>query len=116
MSREAEGPSSARAPRYPIQVPLRYRRSGESDWIEGTTENISRSGVLFRGDRDLAAGNHVEMTIRLPAVVYAGPGGEVLCSGAIVRCEPATATSGPLLLAARILDYRLVRQKGTPER
>src|SRR6202167_3638404 len=36
-----------RARRYNLHLPLRYRQVGEKSWRPGTTENISRSGLLF---------------------------------------------------------------------
>src|SRR3974390_258670 len=36
-----------RAQRFNLHLPLRYRRVGEQGWRNGTTENISRSGMLF---------------------------------------------------------------------
>jgi len=38
--------SVLRARRFNLQVPLKYRRLGEIAWSKGTTENISRSGML----------------------------------------------------------------------
>src|SRR3954464_6269301 len=39
-----------RAFRFPLHVPLHYRRVGEQHWHEGTVENISCSGVLLRAE------------------------------------------------------------------
>src|SRR5258705_4955075 len=41
--------AGARAPRLRIDLQLRYRPVGGRRWHEGQVENISRSGVLFRG-------------------------------------------------------------------
>src|SRR5215813_4306965 len=40
----------ARAQRFQLHLPLKYRRLGEKIWHEGTTENISRSGMLFKAE------------------------------------------------------------------
>src|ERR1019366_1401637 len=37
-----------RARRFNLHLPLRYRPLGEKSWRPGTTENISRSGLLFQ--------------------------------------------------------------------
>src|SRR5581483_1087399 len=42
-----------RAQRFNLHLPLRYRKLGEQSWRKGTTENISRSGLLFRGEEVL---------------------------------------------------------------
>lgn len=46
---EEKKPSSvqARAQRFNIQVPLRYRVGGGSVWWKGTIQNISSPGLLF---------------------------------------------------------------------
>ena len=49
-------PTLPRAPRYTLQIPLRYRQAGDPSWREGRSENISRSGVLFRTDALRKAG------------------------------------------------------------
>src|SRR5581483_8833518 len=42
-----------RAQRFNLNLPLRYRLLGEENWRLGTTENISRSGLLFRAEEML---------------------------------------------------------------
>jgi len=42
-----------RARRFNLQLPLRYRPLGEKSWRPGTTENISRSGLLFQAQEAL---------------------------------------------------------------
>ena len=52
--RAREAPPT-RAQRFQLHLPLRYRRLGEKQWHEGTTENISRSGMLFQADETTTA-------------------------------------------------------------
>ena len=40
----------SRAQRFNLNLPLKYRLVGEGNWRKGTTENISRSGMLFRAE------------------------------------------------------------------
>ena len=40
-------PHIPRAPRYQVGIPVRYRAIGELIWRDGTSENVSRTGVLF---------------------------------------------------------------------
>ncbi len=37
-----------RPPRYCVRLPIRYRRVTDTRWHLGVTENISRTGILFR--------------------------------------------------------------------
>ena len=50
-----------RAERYAIPIAILYRSPGELDWQPGLTENISRSGVLFRAHRRLEPNTPLEM-------------------------------------------------------
>ena len=51
-----------RAPRFVIPLAILYRTPGDAAWLEGWTENISRSGVLFRADHQVAPDTPVELT------------------------------------------------------
>src|SRR5438552_189713 len=80
-----------RASRYPLQLSIRYRRVGDPDWRNGTTENISRSGVLFRAEEPVAAETDVELRLALPANAPTGERAEVACRGRVVRTVSASA-------------------------
>ena len=85
---------------------LRYRPAGQGNWKKGTVENISRSGVLFRAQEEVAVQTAVDI-----ALVLEGPqieeAPEVVCWGVIVRQEPTE--QDPALLAAKIVHYDFVR-------
>ena len=99
----------ARATRFPLNLPLRYRRPGEPEWHEGLTENISRSGVLFRAHDALEPKTPVELTVLLPAGTF-GAGAVVNCGGFIVRTVQPTARETLPGFAAAISDYSLQAQ------
>lgn len=102
--RAREVPPS-RAQRFQLHLPLRYRRLGEKDWHVGTTENISRSGLLFQGDDILQPSAQLEINLVLPTEIAGLSGTEVVCRGEVVRTvEPQGSTLSPAL-AARILQY-----------
>ncbi len=92
----------ARATRFPISAALLYRGSGESAWSEGTTVNISRTGVLFRPARPIPPQTMLEFQILFPAEVTGGMPANVVCRGPVVRTQPPDA------LAASIRCYRLL--------
>jgi PAS domain S-box-containing protein len=94
-----------RAQRFQLHLPLRYRRLGETIWHEGTTENISRSGLLFQADEVLQPSSQLEINLVLPAEIAGLSATEVVCRGEVVRTiEPKGNTLSPAL-AARILQY-----------
>ncbi len=77
-----------RATRYTVAMPLRYRRVGEQEWHDGVAENISQSGVLFRGDRSLSEEEVIEInfTLRGPATPPPSSSHKP-CTGIVVRRE-----------------------------
>jgi len=97
-----------RAPRFTMQLPVHYRVAGESLWRHGTTENISRSGVLIRTDQPLEPNAHLEFSVELPTGVFGMAATEILCRGEIVRQVNEGDDVSPAL-AARILDYHFHR-------
>ncbi len=97
-----------RARRFNLQLPLRYRPLGEKSWRPGTTENISRSGLLFQAQELLHPNAQVEITLVLPAEIAGLAATEVMCRGQVVRSieakKPGKGTVVPAL-AAKILQY-----------
>jgi hypothetical protein len=98
-----------RAQRFGIQIHLRYRRSGESKWWKGTTENISRSGVLFRGEEFAEPNTPLEMSFVLPEEIFGVRPAEVVCKGTVVWSERPKGAGAFPALASTISHYRLIR-------
>lgn len=85
---------------------LRYRPAGQKGWKKGTVENISRSGVLFRAQEEVAVHSAVDIALVLEGPQIERPP-EVVCWGVIVRFVPSEES--PALLAAKIVHYDFVR-------
>ncbi len=96
--------SAARAQRFQLHLPLRYRRLGETKWHQGETQNISRSGMLFEADEVLQPAAQLEINLVLPAEIAGLSATEVVCRGEVVRTIEPHGTVNPAL-AARILQY-----------
>jgi len=94
-----------RAQRFHLHLPLRYRRLGEKDWHVGTTENISRSGMLFQADELLQPSAQLEINLVLPAEIAGLSATEVVCRGEVVRTVEHNGSTLSPALAARILQY-----------
>jgi PAS domain S-box-containing protein len=97
-----------RAPRLPVRLPLRYRLPGELRWRQGTTENVSRSGVLFQAEQSLQPRSELEIQLVLPIEIEGIGGAEVLCRGEVVRLVQPKEEEMPPALAARFLEYKLL--------
>ena len=96
----------ARAQRFPIVAPLLFRERGETAWHEGTTINISRSGVLFRCDEDRKSQAVLEMRIAFPPELTGSAETNVVCWGPIVRKESPRFPLDQHAMAASISRYR----------
>lgn len=94
-----------RAQRFQLHLPLRYRRLGEQQWHTGTTENISRSGLLFEADEVLQPHSQLEINLVLPAEIAGLSATEVVCRGEVVRTVESEGKALHPALAARILQY-----------
>ncbi|HYM76696.1 MAG TPA: ATP-binding protein [Candidatus Dormibacteraeota bacterium] len=94
-----------RAQRFQLHLPLRYRRLGDNQWHVGTTENISRSGLLFQGDELLQPAAQLEINLVLPAEIAGLSETEVVCRGEVVRTIERRGETLSPALAARILQY-----------
>src|SRR5487761_1086537 len=100
---------AARATRFSMEMPIRYRRAGEKGWHEGVTENMSRSGALFRSDCTMERDSELQMGFILPVEAPGGSGAEVECRGRVVRVEKHAGKPYAFRVAATISDYRFVR-------
>jgi PAS domain S-box-containing protein len=94
-----------RARRFNLHLPLRYRLLGEKDWRPGTTENISRSGLLFAAQELLQPNAQLEINLVLPSEIAGLAATEVVCRGEVVRSIEPQSPGLPPALAAKILQY-----------
>ena len=97
--------SPFRATRFDLHLPLKYRLVGESGWREGTTENISRSGMLFQAEEAIAPNAQLEINLVLPAEIAGLAAAEVVCRGEVVRAVNRESGTVSPTLAAKILQY-----------
>ena len=94
-----------RAQRFNLHLPLRYRQLGEQGWRQGTTANISRSGLLFEAEEVLQPNVQLEINLVLPAEIAGLSPTEVVCRGEVVRAVDREGASTSPALAAKILQY-----------
>ena len=104
-----------RARRFNLHLPLRYRLLGEKDWRPGTTENISRSGLLFAAQELLQPNAQLEINLVLPSEIAGLAATEVVCRGEVVRSIEPQSPELPPALAAKILQYHFQHGNRIPE-
>lgn len=100
-----------RARRLKLDTPLRYRVKNLGSWYEGVIENLSQSGLLFRGPQCFPNNTLVEMVFEMPEEISGQKNSTVLCQGRVIGARDAEdksnlqETGG---LAASILDYKFL--------
>jgi PAS domain S-box-containing protein len=103
-----------RAQRFQLQLPLKYRQLGQDNWRTGTTENISRSGMLFHAEEAIPNNVQLEINLVLPAEIAGLAAAEVVCRGEVVRSSNPGIKIRPAL-AAKILQYHFQHGSRIPE-
>jgi hypothetical protein len=103
--------ASARAERFPIHIPVRYRVPHSPEWFEARTENVSHSGVSFRTEHIFKPTTTLEVRLVLPPTNWDGAHAEVVCKGEVVRVEQTHGAGIPPTLAVAIRKYRLARKR-----
>jgi hypothetical protein len=76
------------------------------------TENISRSGVLFRAPDVVEESTPLDMHFALPLQVSGDAAPVVVCRGVVVRAVHPESPDVLPAVAATISRYRFVRRKG----
>jgi hypothetical protein len=97
-----------RAERFAIPIAILYRSAGETKWRPGLTENISRSGVLFRAERHLEPDTPLEIMLEVPTVVSTARAGNALRRGRVVRAIPGSPREARPAVAAAFVDLQPV--------
>ena len=96
-----------RAVRINVRLEVRYRTQPGGNWEVGLTENLSRSGVLFRTDGPLDQDAPLDLIIVLPGGVPGEPSSRFRCQAEVVRRQPSTRSGEAQAIAATVDGYQL---------
>jgi len=114
-TREKRPTWTPRARRLKLELALRYRVNSTSTWFEGTIENLSQTGVLFRGPQKLPVNALIEMVFEMPEDISGQKNRNVLCQGRVIRCKDESSQAEKKkeetsegMLAASIVDYKFI--------
>lgn len=83
-----------------------YRRQGGLVWYNGELENVSVSGILFRGEKPLVSGDVAQISFWLPASQGHQEPTQVFCWARVVRVLLPQMTEAQHTLAVKIFRYR----------
>ena len=136
-TREKRPSWTPRARRLKLDAALRYRVNSTSTWYEGVIENLSQTGLLFRGPQALPVNALIEMIFEMPEEISGQQNRNVVCQGRVIRFsevadqnrdherekenrkedherpsanqEKQEAEASEGLLAASIVDYKFIR-------
>jgi hypothetical protein len=117
MSRKTTIQQNGRAKRFALRFPVYFRHPDSSTWLEGTTENISYTGVLFRSVSPLELESTLEIRLQLTVPAEGKDPAEIRGKGVVVRMERQGVPETPVSLAVAMRDCRIVRlpgAEGTP--
>ena len=106
-----EQEASGRAQRFPIHIPIRYRIPRSQGWLVANTENVSRSGVLFRTECLFDLASTLDLRLELPPTNGNGVHVEVVCKGEVVRVEQTHDAEGSQDVAVAIHRYRFAQKR-----
>ena len=104
----------AREMRYQARLPMVFRRADEPAWYAGTTENVSRSGILFRvHERPASLAQRsgptlLDLALHLPGQTHAAAP-LVRCHAEVVRLRSLDASRTQPAVAVTVDHYRLAR-------
>jgi hypothetical protein len=89
------------------EVPVLYRECGMKEWLHGTCENVSRSGVLISAALPIEDGLDVEVMLEMPTEITGQEHNNVLCQGTCVRTMPGRK-EGVCNIAISISGYEFI--------
>ena len=103
-----------RARRLAVEIPMKFRLEGTTEWTEGVVRNISRSGVLFQGISGLEHNTRLEFIFEMPEEISGQTESQVLCQGRVIRTIPSGKEDQPPSVAVALAGYEFLHQRKLP--
>src|SRR5579872_2443134 len=110
MARKISSQQSGRAKRFALRFPVYFRELDSPTWMEGTTENVSYTGVLFHSSSPLAVESTLEIRLQISVSADGKDPAEIRGKGVVVRMERRGVPEIPISLAVAMRDCRIVRR------
>jgi len=109
MATRISAQPTTRAQRFALRFPVYFRELDSPTWIEGTTENISYTGVLFQSSSSLALESKLELRVQVMVGHEGKNPAEIHCKGVVVRLEQRDVPKTHTALAVAMHGSRIVR-------
>jgi hypothetical protein len=96
------------------RVSVQFRLPGAAEWVEATSENISRSGLLFRHTTPLPVGTELQLVFEMPEELAGHCPARASCRGSVVRVTadaPSRKQKHSFLIACAINQCELRAQQ-----
>lgn len=104
-----------RARRFALRVPVHFREVNSPTWLEGTTKNISYTGVLFQSSEPLPPETTLELRLRVKVGNQGSSPTEIRCKGTVVRLEQEVLPETPIAVGFAIKAYWIVSEHSSHE-
>lgn len=75
--------------RLTARLPVKLRQPDGME-LQGTTRDLSSSGIFLYSEKGLEPGTQLELVITVPASLGLGSGGWALCQASVVRVEQSS--------------------------
>lgn len=111
MANRTHPANGARAKRYALRLPIYFREPGGPAWLEGTTENVSHTGVLLRSSSALSLDTPLELRLHVAMQGKSGGAAEICGKGVVVRVEQRDVPDTPIALAVAMRDCRILGRR-----
>lgn len=89
---------------------MRYRVIGEKRWHAGKVENMSSTGVLFRGEHVVQVDSSIEVTVNMSKGLVEGRSSKIVSRGKVVRVVPYEADPESMMMAVSLSHLRMMRE------
>ena len=97
-----------RARRLKVDGSVRYRAKSTPTWYTGVVDNISQSGMLFKGEHVFPVNTLLELIFEMPEEISGQKDANILCQGRVIRGKDVRGEGAGTTQAASIIDYKFL--------
>jgi len=95
-----------REARQAVHGAVIYRPKDGLVWYEGALVDLSRTGILFRGEKQLPIDSPIELSFTVQPLTGRKASAPIFCWGKVARSAPPGINDGRPAVAVQVLRYR----------